>query len=236
MKKKVFQFKNVGVYYNKRSLKLWKRKQFWALKDVTFDVHHGETIGIAGKNGAGKSTMLRVAARIIDPNKGQFIMEPGIKAALLSLNAGTNMMLTGRQNIFLTGLILGIDKKVIAKSEEKIIELSELGEFIDEPVKTYSSGMISRLGFSVAYFMDPDVLLIDETLSVGDQKFKKKSAVLIKEKVKSDKTVMLVSHSAQMLEELCDRIIYIKDGISMPELPVNESIKKYLKYSKKSEV
>jgi len=233
MKKVIFQFKNIGVFYNKRSLKPWKSKKFWALKDVSFDVHHGETVGIAGKNGAGKSTMLRLAANIINPNLGQFIKEPGVKASLLSLNPGANELLTGRQNIFLTGLILGIDKKTIAESEDAIIELTELKDFIDEPVKTYSTGMLSRLGFGISYFMDPDVLLIDETLSVGDQDFKKKSAALIKEKIKSDKTVMLVSHSPQMLEDLCDRIIYIENGMSMPELPVKESLEKYLQYPKK---
>jgi homopolymeric O-antigen transport system ATP-binding protein len=235
MKKIIFQFKNIGVYYNRQANKPWKRQKFWPLKDVSFDVHHGETVGIVGKNGAGKSTILRVAASIIDPNRGQFIQEPGITASLLSLNAGANMMLTGRQNIFLTGLTLGIDKRVIAASEEKIIELSELGDFIDEPVKTYSSGMVAKLGFSIAHFMDPDVLLIDETLSVGDQKFRKKSATLLKEKINSDKTVMIVSHSPQSLEELCDRIIYIDNGISMPELSVTESLEKYLQHPAKKE-
>ena len=230
MRSPVFQFKNIGVYYNKRSPKPWKRERFWALKDVSIDVFHGETVGIAGKNGAGKSTLLRLAANIINPDKGEFVQEPGTKASLLSLNAGANVMLSGRQNIFLMGLTLGIGKHKIATLVEDIVALSELGRLIDEPVKTYSSGMVARLGFSIAYFMDPDILLIDETLSVGDHKFRKKSAALIKEKIQSDKTVMLVSHSPETLEELCDRIIYIDGGKNMPELPVEDSLREYLNH------
>lgn len=230
MRKPLYSFKNIGVCYYMNALVPWKRKPFWALRDVSFDVYQGETVGIVGRNGAGKSSLLRMIAGIIKPDRGQFISEPGTRASLQALNAGFNLLLSGRQNIYISGLMMGIEKTVISQHFNDIIELSELGKFIDEPVKNYSSGMKARLGFSISYFMNPDVLLIDEVLSVGDQRFREKSAKLLKEKIASDSTVMIVSHVPVTLELLCDRIICIDDGCSLPELPVQESLDKYLNY------
>ena len=235
MRELLYRFRNIGLCYHKAASLPWKAKKFWALHDISFDVYRGETIGIVGRNGAGKSSLLRIIAGIINPDQGIFERGNNIKASLQSLNAGFNMLLSGRQNIYLSGLILGIEKSIMQRHVDKIIEMSELGEFIDEPVNTYSSGMKSRLGFSIAYFMNPDVLLIDEALSVGDADFKRKSSRLIKEKVDiMDTTAIIVSHSANTLAGLCNRIICIEQGKTLPELPVNESLEKYLGMKRKA--
>lgn len=229
MRELLYRFKNIGLCYHKQASLPWKRRKFWALHDVSFDVHRGETIGIVGKNGAGKSSLLRIIAGIVAPDRGTFERICDVKASLQSLNAGFNMLLSGRQNVFLSGLMLGIPKVKISEYMDEIVELSELGDFIEEPVGTYSSGMQARLGFAIAYFINPDILLIDEVLAVGDAAFQKKSSHLIKEKVRDQHTTaIIVSHSAGMLADLCDRIICIEQGKSLPELPVEESLVKYL--------
>jgi lipopolysaccharide transport system ATP-binding protein len=229
----LYSFKNIGLCYHKGASLPWRRNYFWALHDVSFDVHRGETIGIVGKNGAGKSSLLRIIAGIIEPDKGTFEKHSDVKASLQSLNAGFNSLLSGRQNIFLSGLMLGMKKDRIRSHEAEIIELSELGEFIDAPVVTYSSGMKSRLGFAIAYFMNPEVLLIDEALAVGDVAFKQKSAALLRAKVKQDNTTaIIVSHSPALMDGLCDRIICIEHGKNLPELSVDESLSKYLNYKR----
>jgi len=225
----LYRFKNIGLCYNRGGTLPWKRSKFWALNDVSFDVYHGDSIGIIGRNGAGKSSLLRIIAGIIEPDRGTFERVCNMRASLQSLNAGFNPLLTGRQNIFLSGLMLGIPKAMIRKYLHDIIDLAGLGDFIDQPVRTYSGGMKTRLGFSIAYYMNPDVLLIDEALSVGDAAFQEKSARLIKEKVRAENTTaIIVSHSAGTLADLCNRIICIEHGKSLPELPVEESLVKYL--------
>jgi lipopolysaccharide transport system ATP-binding protein len=223
----IFNLQNMGMCYRKAASLPWKGNKFWALHDVSFQVHRGQTVGIIGRNGAGKSSLLKVLAGIIKPDKG-IITRANVTITMQSLGAGFDLRLTGRQNIFLNGLLLGMEKKHIQKCVDKIIELADIGDFIDEPIKHYSSGMCSRLGFSIAYYVDTDVMLIDEALAAGDQVFQEKASELIKKKIKSDHTVILVSHSIPAIKELCDRVIQIEDGRSLHELSVEETIKRYL--------
>lgn len=232
MKKLTFDLQNVGVCYRKAVSLPWNINKFWALHDVSFRVYRGETLGVIGRNGAGKSTLLKVLAGIIRPDMGT-ITRADVTVTMQSIGAGFDPRLTGRQNIFLNGLLLGMDKKHIFQRVNEIIELADIGDFIDEPVKHYSSGMRARLGLSIAYYVDADVILIDEVLAVGDQAFKEKASELIKEKIKSDYTVVLVTHSMAMVRELCDRVIQIEDGRSLPELPVDQTIARYLISRKK---
>lgn len=230
MDQTVFSLKNVGVYYNRKSVCFWRPgAKFWALRDVSFDVHRHETLGIIGRNGAGKSTMLKLMAGIIDPDHGT-IQRNSSRTTLLSLGAGFSPLLSGEQNVFLNGLLLGMTKREVAAKYQQIVELAELGDFIHEPVETYSTGMRARLGFAIAYYADSDVILIDETLGVGDERFRRKSERLIREKISGDHTVVIVSHAIQMLQDLCDRVIWIEDGISRPEMSVERTMSEYVKY------
>ena len=217
-KKIIIQVENVGVSY-RRSSNPFSKDKYWALKDISFDVYTGETLGIIGRNGAGKSTLLRLLAEIIEPDKGTIQFESGFRAALLALQVGFSGPLTGRQNIVMSGMLLGVKREVMLKGMDSIIDMSALGEFIEQPVRAYSSGMRARLGFAIAIFSDPDVILLDEVLGVGDAGFKKQSSQLIKEKIHSDKTVILVSHSHTTVRNLCDRAIWIEDGVVVDEGP-----------------
>ena len=228
----IFNLQNIGMCYRKAASMPWNGNKFWALHDVSFQVHRGQTVGIIGRNGAGKSSLLKILAGIIKPDKG-VITRANVTITLQSLGAGFDARLTGRQNIFLNGLLLGMDKKHIKICVDKIIELADIGDFIDEPIKHYSDGMRSRLGFSIAYYVDTDVMLIDEALAAGDQAFKEKASELIKEKIKSDRTVVLVSHAMPTIQELCDRVIQIENGRSLPELSVEQTIKRYVDMQKK---
>lgn len=228
MKDLIFDLKNIGMCYRKATSLPWNGNKFWALHDVSFSVRYGETVGIIGRNGAGKSTLLKIMAGIIEPDKGS-IKRANVTITMQSLGAGFDDRLTGRQNIFLNGLLLGLGKKQISRKVNNIIELADINQFIDEPVKHYSSGMRARLGFSIAYNVDADVILIDEALAVGDQEFKEKTSELIKEKIRSDRTVILVSHDMPKVKELCDRVIQIENGVSLEELSSDESIERYLK-------
>lgn len=232
MEEVIFNLQNIGMCYRKAASLPWNGSKFWALHDISFQVNRGQTVGIIGRNGAGKSTLLKVMAGIIKPDKGT-ITRAKVTITMQSLGAGFDPRLTGRQNIFLNGLLLGMDKKHIQKCVDKIIELADIGDFIDEPIKNYSSGMRSRLGFAIAYHVDTDVMLIDEALAAGDHAFQEKASELIKEKIKSDRTVILVSHSIPIVKELCDRVIQIENGHSLPELPVEQAIKRYVEMQKK---
>jgi len=228
----VFNLKNIGVCYRKAASRPWKNNKFWALHDVSFQVNRGETLGVVGRNAAGKSTLLKIMAGIVQPDRGT-IHTANLTVTMQSVGAGFDPRLTGRQNIFLNGLLLGMDKKHIARRIDDVIELADIGEFIEEPVKSYSSGMRARLGFATAYYVDTDVILIDEALAPGDQSFKAKAMQLIKDKIKSDYTVVLVTHSMAMVKELCDRVIQIENGYNLPELPVKQSIDRYMELQKK---
>lgn len=188
-----------------------RHKSFWALQDISFQVMSGETLGIIGDNGAGKSTLLKIIAGTLAPTKGQVIRNGRI-AALLELGAGFHPELTGRQNIYLNASLLGLSEKEIRKCEEAIIAFAELEEFIDQPIKTYSSGMHVRLAFSIATMVNPDILIVDEALSVGDQRFQKKSIDRIMEFRQRGKTILFCSHSMYHVLELCQRAIWLKEG------------------------
>lgn len=188
-----------------------KWSQYTPLKEISFDLFRGETLGIIGRNGSGKSTLLRLIAGIVEPVSGQ-IINYGAKVSLLALGVGFMRHLTGRENVILSGMFLGLSKREIEDRMNAIIEFSELGEFIDQPLRTYSSGMQVRLSFSTAIQINPDVLLIDEVLGVGDEQFRIKSSAELRKMIRSDKTVVLVSHNLAVIRELCSKVAWIKDG------------------------
>ena len=185
---------------------------FEALKGVSFDLEEGKILGIIGKNGSGKSTMLRAIAGIFSPDEGTIDLH-GRRVSLLSIGVGFQREMTGRENIVLSGMLLGFSEEEVRAKEEEIVEFAELGEFIDMPVRTYSSGMYSKLAFSITAILETDIMLIDEVLSVGDQKFKKKSYNKMKSLISNkDRTVVIVSHSIDTLQELCDTVMWMHDG------------------------
>ena len=186
-------------------------EEFWAIQDVSFDVPFGSTFGIIGSNGSGKSTMLKCLAKILYPNKGTVSVN-GRLAALLELGAGFHYELSGRENIYLNGAILGMSRKDLASRYDEIVEFAGLERFIDTPVKNYSSGMIVRLGFAIAVNVEPEILLIDEVLSVGDQSFQRKSIDKIDSFRKDGRTIIVVSHSTSQLQQLCKNIAWLEKG------------------------
>lgn len=188
-----------------------KYSEFYALKSVSFKIYRGERIGIIGHNGAGKSTLLKIFSGIIKPTNGTVTVNGNI-APLLELGAGFDPEFSGAENIYLNGAILGKTKEYLEDKYDDIIEFADLGGFINTPVKNYSSGMRAKLGFSIATQIDPDILIVDEVLGVGDQAFKRKSSMKMKEMIKSGKTVILVSHSLKQIEDLTDRVIWIHKG------------------------
>lgn len=194
--------------------------EFWALRDVSFDVYKGETLGIIGGNGAGKSTLLKILSRIVDPTAGHFTAN-GRVASLLEVGTGFHPELTGRENLYFNGSVLGMSRREIEERMDEIIKFAEIEKFIDTPVKFYSSGMSVRLGFAIAAHLDPEVLIIDEALAVGDVSFQKKCIDKMRNTARSGKTVLFVSHSMNIIEDLCDRVMYLKNGelveIGQPE-------------------
>src|SRR5215216_563564 len=189
-----------------------KRKEdFWALKDISFDVQRAEALGIIGHNGAGKSTILKLLSRITTPTNGE-IMINGRLSALIEVGSGFHPELTGRENVYLNGSILGMMRREITKKLESIVEFAELRQFIDTPVKRYSSGMYVRLGFSIAAHLDPDILLLDEVLAVGDASFQRKCIQRITELKKNGTTIVFISHDLRSVQQLCDRVVLLKKG------------------------
>ena len=203
-------------------------EEFWALRDVSFEVEHGEAVGLIGPNGAGKSTALKLISRIIEPTSGRIEVN-GRVAALLELGAGFHPDLTGRENIFLNGSILGLSRREIKKRFDSIVEFSGLGRFVDVPVKHYSSGMQVRLGFSIATAVDPDILLIDEVLAVGDQAFQAKCLARIGEMRARGTTLLFVSHNTDIVRKLCDRVIRLEEGRLHSQGNANEIVNAYLR-------
>jgi ABC-type polysaccharide/polyol phosphate transport system ATPase subunit len=193
----------------------WRKRlppeEFWALKDISFDVKRGEAVGLIGPNGAGKSTILKLITRIIEPTAGNIEVN-GRVAALLELGAGFHPDLTGRENVFLNGSILGLSRGEIRKRFDSIIEFSGIGRFVDVPIRHYSSGMQVRLGFSIATAVDPDVLLIDEVLAVGDQAFQAKCLQRITEVLQQGTTLLYVSHDADTVRKICSRVVRLEEG------------------------
>ena len=222
----VIHMKGVSVRYRvpserirsikENAIRLMRRKiqmrTFWALNDVGLDVYPGETFGLVEVNGAGKSTMLKVIARVLRPTKGRVIVR-GKVAPLLELGAGFHLELTGRENIFLYGALLGFTNREMKEKFDQIIEFSELGEFINAPIRTYSSGMYARLGFSVATAREPDVLIVDEVLSVGDEAFQKKCMDRIENFRKNGAAIILVSHNMTTIQAMYQRVAWLDHGV-----------------------
>lgn len=188
--------------------------KFWALRGVSFEVDAGEMLGIIGHNGAGKSTLLQILGQVAYPTEGRLKMQGRI-GALLDLGAGFHGDLTGRENVFVTAVVAGLKQKEVARRFDKIVEFSELEAFIDDPVRTYSSGMMMRLAFSVAVHTDPDILLVDEFLSVGDLSFQTKCLNRINEMRDQGSAIVLVSHDVNQVEQLCDRALWLKQGVAV---------------------
>lgn len=200
IKKSLFQLKKSNI------------EVFEAVKGVSFKVPQGEIMGVVGKNGSGKSTMLRAIAGIFAPDEGSIDLH-GHSVSLLSIGVGFQKSLTGRENILLSGMLLGFAEQQVREKMEEIIEFSELEKFIDKPVKTYSSGMYSKLAFSITAILETEIILIDEVLSVGDAKFKKKSFRKMKELITdSNRTVIIVSHNSETIRKLCDTVLWLHEG------------------------
>lgn len=205
-------FKSYSIKKSLLHLKKAKADVFEAVKHVSFNVEKGEILGIIGKNGSGKSTMLKALAGIFSPDSGM-IDTKDYSVSLLSIGVGFQKELSGRENILLSGMLLGFSEAEIREKMDGIIEFAELGKFIDMPVKTYSSGMHSKLAFSITAILETDIMLIDEVLSVGDEKFKKKSYNKMKSLISNkDRTVVIVSHSISTLKDLCDKVMWMHDG------------------------
>lgn len=209
------------------SIKKSTTDRYEAVKGVSFDIKKGEIVGLIGKNGSGKSTLLRSIAGIFSADSG-VIDTKGNRVSLLAIGVGFQNELTGKENIFLSGLLMGFTKEQIQEKYNDIVEFSELGSFINAPVKSYSSGMHSKLAFSITAILETDIMLIDETLSVGDRRFKKKSYAKMQELIsKKDRTVVIVSHSSETIKKLCDRVIWLDDGEILADGSTDEILKKY---------
>jgi lipopolysaccharide transport system ATP-binding protein len=202
-------------------------REFWALRDVSFEVKRGESLGIIGPNGAGKSTMLKLLSRIIRPNRGSYRVN-GRLSALIEVGSGFHQDLSGRENIYLNGIILGMKRAEIRAKEEAIIDFAGVDDFIDTPVKRYSSGMKARLGFAVAAHMEPDVLLVDEVLSVGDAKFRAKCIRHMQDLIRGSTTVVFISHILDQVRSLCPNSLVLSKGEGIYHGPTEGAIKVYL--------
>lgn len=239
MSEPIITFKNVSktyiLYKNDQArfkalfIKPRNPKTNRALNDVSFEIYRGESVGIVGDNGAGKSTLLKMITGVAFPDDGEIIVD-GKVAALLELTAGFSLEMTGRENIYLKGYILGLEDDYIKEIEENIIEFAQLGDYIDQPVRTYSSGMKMRLGFAINVNIEPDVLVVDEALAVGDASFKRKCKDKIKEIMGNGTTVLYVSHSADSVREICPRSIYLRKGTVIFDGPTDETLKVYQEY------
>lgn len=240
----IIELKNVGMCFNLSKekvdslkeyfIKLVKKElhysEFWALKDVNLTVKKGQRLGVLGLNGAGKSTLLKVISGVFRPTTGSINVN-GVIAPMIELGAGFDMQYTGAENIYLYGAVLGYPRKLMDEKFDEIVEFSELGDFIDVPLKNYSSGMKVRLGFAIATIVKPDVLILDEVLSVGDAKFKKKSEKKILSMIEGGTTVLFVSHNADQIKRICDTAIILEHGRLIANGPVDEVLAQYKKMS-----
>ncbi|MCQ2471909.1 MAG: ABC transporter ATP-binding protein [Clostridia bacterium] len=212
---------NIKEYFVKLVTRKLMFTEFWALKDISFTVEKGERLGILGFNGAGKSTLLKTVAGVLKPTKGTVKVQ-GIIAPLLELGAGFDSNYSGKENIFLYGATMGYSRKYIESKYDEIVEFSELKDFIDVPIKNYSSGMRARLGFAIATAVEPEVLILDEVLSVGDAKFRNKSEAKVKSMIAKGVTVLFVSHNTDQVRRLCDKAIILDKGTIIANGEVNE--------------
>lgn len=219
-------FKEYVIRLLKRQVKF---KEFSALKDIDLQVMQGETLGVIGRNGAGKSTLLKVISRVLIPTEGRVRLK-GMVSPLLELGGGFHPELTGMENIFLNGTLLGHSREEIEAHLGEIIEFAELGEFINSPIRTYSSGMVARLGFSISTTWKPDILIIDEVLSVGDENFRNKSAIRVTKFRENGTATLLVSHNLKNIETLCTRAVWLENGEIKAEGDVPDVIRAYLQF------
>ena len=236
------EVKNVSIHYrimknitlqNSLFQKKSKANVFEAVKDVSFEVEKGDILGIIGKNGSGKSTLLRSIAGVFSPNSGTIDLK-GNTVSLMALGVGFKENLTGRENILLSGLLLGFSEKDVEKRTQAIIDFAELGDFIDRPVRTYSSGMHSKLAFAITAMLETDIMLVDEVLSVGDERFKKKSMNKMKELINDkERTVIIVSHSIETLKTFCTHVLWLHEGKVMEIGEPEEVLKRYQEFMSK---
>ncbi len=236
----VISFENVAVLYRvprervsgiKEYAVRWLQRrlsyeEFWALQDISFEVKRGEVFGVIGRNGAGKSTMLKVMARVLHPTRGRVVMR-GKVAPLLELGAGFHPELTGRENIYLNSALLGFTRKQVDSMFSSILDFAEIGDFIDAPLRTYSTGMVARLGFSVASCIRPEILLVDEVLSVGDSQFQEKCLDRMNSYQKQGTTIVIVSHNMGTIQNFCSRALLLEHGRTVALGNVSEVIQHY---------
>ncbi|KUO59858.1 MAG: teichoic acid ABC transporter ATP-binding protein [Gracilibacter sp. BRH_c7a] len=206
---KIQSLKEYAIKFLTRQIKY---QEFWALKDISFEVNKGEVVGIIGRNGAGKSTLLKVISGILRPTIGSSVCKGNI-VPMLELGSGFDHDLTGRENIFLNGAILGYTKKFLEDKYEEILEFSELGRFIEVPLRNYSSGMLMRLAFSIATVVNPEILIVDEILAVGDANFQEKSKARMLELMSGGTTVLFVSHNLEEIRSMCNTVIWLDSGL-----------------------
>ncbi|MEE1321706.1 MAG: ABC transporter ATP-binding protein [Acutalibacteraceae bacterium] len=212
---------NAKEYFVRLLTRKLSYTEFWALRDISFKIEKGDRVGVLGFNGAGKSTLLKTIAGVLKPTMGS-VKVSGVIAPMLELGAGFDMNYSGAENIYLYGTTMGFSRKFIEEKYNEIVEFSELGEFIDAPLKSYSSGMKSRLGFSIATAVKPDILILDEVLSVGDAAFREKSEQRVLDMMKDGVTVLFVSHSADTVKRICNKAIILSKGQLIAEGDVDE--------------
>ena len=225
---KGFSLKQWFVDIGKRKKK--PKSEFWALKNVDFEVYRGEVVGFIGSNGAGKSTLLKVVAGVMKPTKGSVKVYGNI-CPMIELGAGFDTQLTARENIYLNGAVMGYSKELIDSKFDEIVEFSELKDFLDVPVQNFSSGMVARLAFSIATIVDPEILIVDEILSVGDIAFQAKSEAKMLNMIGGGTTVLFVSHSIEQIKKMCDRVVWIEHGV-VQKIGGKEVCDEYLKFMK----
>ena len=225
---KGFSLKQWFVDIGKRKKK--PKSEFWALKNVDFEVYRGEVVGFIGSNGAGKSTLLKVVAGVMKPTKGKVDVYGNI-CPMIELGAGFDTQLTARENIYLNGAVMGYSKELIDSKFDEIVEFSELKDFLDVPVQNFSSGMVARLAFSIATIVDPEILIVDEILSVGDIAFQAKSEAKMLNMIGGGTTVLFVSHSIEQIKKMCDRVVWIEHGV-VQKIGGKEVCDEYLKFMK----
>ena len=228
-KQKIPSLKEYAIHWMKGALAY---EELWALRDVSLTLERGESLGIVGRNGAGKSTLLKVISRVLKPTHGKVSVQ-GSVAPILELGTGFDYELTGRENIYLNALLLGHSAREIDEKMEAIVEFSGLGEFVHSPVRNYSSGMLARLGFSIATAWEPDVLILDEVLSVGDARFLRRCERRMEEFRQRGTTVLLVSHAADAVRENCQRAIWLEKGRIEAVGPADEVVGGYLAFSER---
>jgi lipopolysaccharide transport system ATP-binding protein len=225
---KIIEFDHVGVGY-KIQEGLFSKETYWALKDISFDLRRGEVLGVIGRNGAGKSTLLKLLAGIIEPDRGVIRKQPSLDVLLLSIQVGVMPHLSGRENAIVSGMLLGMRRREVERAMGDIIEYAGLQEHIDRPVYMYSTGMKARLGFAVAQQVQPEVLLIDEVLGVGDEEFRKKTLNTMLNRINSKQTLVLVSHNPAAIETYCSRVLWVEDGCTKKIGDTKEILTEYMK-------